>query len=66
MRSAMLEVTEPSFEGSIEIHADSVDTPAVIAAGLTPDGVLELIQALLTWPFRFPFEMVAKEVKSPS
>ena len=59
----MLEVAEPTFQGSVQVPADSFDVPAVGAAGLAPDCVLELVQALLARPFRSPFKMVPQEVE---
>jgi len=61
--SAMLEVAEPAFQGSVQVLADSFDIPAAAAAGLAPDSVLELVQALLARSFRSPFKMVSQEVK---
>ena len=64
VRGAMLEVAEPSFQGTVQFHADSFDVPTAAAAGLAPDGVLEFIQAFLARPFRSSFKMVPQEVKS--
>ena len=52
----MLEVSEPSFQGEVQFRADSFDIPAVVATGLAPYGVFELIQALLCEAISYPFQ----------
>jgi hypothetical protein len=62
----MLEVAEPAFQDSIQLRTDSIDVPAVVTAGLAPDGVFELVQAFLARPFLSSFKMVAQEVEPAS
>src|SRR5438552_16990485 len=60
----MLEVLKPSAKRAVHVCDDLLQALAMIARGLLSDGVLELFQALLAWPFHALLEVVAQKVKA--
>ena len=63
MRWAVLEVLEPSSQGSAQILANRSHAPAISAPALVANPLFEFIQAFLARPFPTPFKVIAEKVE---
>src|SRR5262249_51445366 len=61
---AVFEVLEPASEHCVETGDDGFHAVAVVPLREAADLVLQLREALLTWPFLVAFEVVTEEIES--
>ena len=61
---AVLEIPKPAFEGFIYLLYDTGHTISVGSFGLGADCVSEFPHALVAWPSRVSYEMIAEKVKT--
>src|SRR6266849_4303150 len=59
----VLEILKPASRRAVHVFDDYLKASPVVALRLSPDRVLQLLQALLAWPAQPSLEVVPKEVE---
>src|SRR6267143_2026309 len=59
----VLEILKPASSRAVHVFDDYLKASSVVALRLSPDRVLQLLQALRAWPFQPLLEVVPEEVK---
>src|SRR5882672_1996435 len=59
----VLEILKPASSRAVHVFDDYLKASPVVALRLSPDRVLQLLQALRAWPFQPLLEVVPEEVK---